>query len=506
MGNGRPPDGWATIQAPGWLGGGDPKKWFKEAGFRTRAQDSVFHVKTDESYRRVEPNLVRVEHLYATGQFDTLDTLASRSERVEVALDDPRIRTEIDRLVAEESPDLTRGLYRQQALLSPAGCSVAQLPQMARDTIRDLEESRFADRHGRPFNQVGMFLVTAQLPLLFRTKFPSVILRIANDPSLQAGDTRGLQELMDRRQVVFAAGEGFSQGVNLMDVYVAPLLGSTSPSIWGIASARTFGMLVTTLGRGVSGTMPSPGHALELIAPSAAAETGPKPVPTHVLVNQSAALEWWVWGLNKMFGVLTDYSNFTDKAGMYVPARHLSDLATVDQLFRRISAILVQHGQVDSRLALLFTCVDTLEALNGKNHLVMFSASHARKTLNRLEATLPLQAQATLLPVARRAVAALERVQDGFFLAAQNGQPHVLLDDRPVLLEEAAAKYLYHLRNATHGHGGAGKKQQSEYATLLANHTGTIPTDLPGLAMLYLIDFLAHPDRLKSVLTSPKRR
>jgi hypothetical protein len=103
-------------------------------------------------------------------------------------------------------------------------------------------------------------------------------------------------------------------------------------------------------------------------------------------------------------------------------------------------------------------------------------------------------------PGARAAVAALAKLQDGFFLR-RNSADTIRLPDRngreqEVSLERATAEYLLGLRNSTHGFGGRFEDAGRRVDTLLAAHTGELPDDLALLAYLYLLDLLADPDPL----------
>ena len=109
---------------------------------------------------------------------------------------------------------------------------------------------------------------------------------------------------------------------------------------------------------------------------------------------------------------------------------------------------------------------------------------------------------AVLLPAADRAVAALEAVQDGFFLRRQVGAAKVEYTDKDGTLQsldpvDAAAEYIRVLRNATHGHGTNREDRKLSTDALLAHHNGVIPTDLPLLPYLYLLELLSKPEMLR---------
>ena len=86
-------------------------------------------------------------------------------------------------------------------------------------------------------------------------------------------------------------------------------------------------------------------------------------IPSLSLNASSNASSWWVGRLNDIFSVLADPAIFTDRRGIYVPAKHLHALLTVEQLFRRVFSIQANYRDSNARRTLLFTVPDTLERL-----------------------------------------------------------------------------------------------------------------------------------------------
>jgi hypothetical protein len=68
---------------------------------------------------------------------------------------------------------------------------------------------------------------------------------------------------------------------------------------------------------------------------------------------------------------------------------------------------------------------------------------------------------------------------------------------RSLSVEEAVARYLKLLRDATHGHGSDKESSKATTDALLAHHDGHIPHDIGLLGYLYLLDLLMHPDRVR---------
>lgn len=86
-----------------------------------------------------------------------------------------------------------------------------------------------------------------------------------------------------------------------------------------------------------------------------------------------------------------------------------------------MSSIQTVHRDTNARRVLLFSVLDTLERLTGRKIETLCSPSFARTRLTALIAELTPEACALLLPAAERAVAALQTVQDGFYLRQQLG-------------------------------------------------------------------------------------
>ncbi len=110
-----------------------------------------------------------------------------------------------------------------------------------------------------------------------------------------------------------------------------------------------------------------------------------------------------------------------------------------------------------------------------------------------------------LLPAAERAVTALRKVQDGFYLARQFGRDEIDVVNSGAAtgklnLEDAPSEYLEMLRNATHGFGSNNSRRVGLTNTLLAHHDGDVPHDIGFLGYLYLLDLMSQPEVLRGAL------
>jgi len=342
-------------------------------------------------------------------------------------------------------------------------------------------------------------LVRRAPALVHRGKFTSMLLQAEHDPRARAGDTEHLRAAIRSGELAFNASTGLYDGILVGDAFLGPLLGALTPYIWAFAAHRALGAIVYSLGRPLSGTPGRPTELLHLLPSQGARDTTALPViPPGA---PAAALDWWTARLNAMFGVLTDPAIFTDRAGTYLPGKHLQALLTVEQLFRRVSSIQTVHRDANARRVLLFSVLDTLERLTGRAIHVLCSLRIARQRLEAVTDSVPSGAATILLPAATRAVDALRDTQDGLFLRRHLGSDDIevpapgegtqMLDP-----DTAVAEYIKVLRNATHGHGSTKGGRGPLTTALLAHHSGNIPHDLALLGYLYLLDVLVHPQEL----------
>jgi hypothetical protein len=111
------------------------------------------------------------------------------------------------------------------------------------------------------------------------------------------------------------------------------------------------------------------------------------------------------------------------------------------------------------------------------------------------------EAAEILLPGAQRALDALEKLQEGFFISRHSGKQVVEWTDPKngpdrLSMNDAAAHYIKVLRNSTHGHGSKRRDQVARTNALLVHHDGHVPHDLALLGYLYLLDILSRTDLL----------
>ncbi len=201
-----------------------------------------------------------------------------------------------------------------------------------------------------------------------------------------------------------------------------------SPWVWAFAVSRSAGSYVHTLGTAELGTTPGPAELLQTM-PVRPASAG-VPRPDLGTAGSSKAVTWWAERLDALFAIITDPAVFVDAAGEYEPARHLEAQLSIEQVFRRVGSILFAHRDRDARLVSMLTVLDTItdSLRTDRPFTYMCRPNLARKACDRLRRRFSTSPAAQiLLPAADRAVAALDELASGFFIANQHGNNRIEL-------------------------------------------------------------------------------
>lgn len=476
---------------PEWLGGNDPKGYLAAAGYSLSSDRDGDYVQTCESYFELRPSLIWVRTIPTKGSRPTWDELAA-----------------LPTLAINEPPYFAGALARlESAAKSGALVDLVEFYQVALATspsaeLPALAEQLFTQLAGRaPGASQGVYIVEPSKALRYRWGLPQLALRLEQSDDVSWAK---LREILAGGERPFASSVGLNRGASLFDVYLGPMLGAASPALWSISFAGGEWQLLFTLGKFVAGTLNRSAELLQQLP--IYGSSAPPRLPKITEGDGSHALQWWVEHLNLMFGVLTDMAVFSDEDGNYLPAKHLNAQLTIDQLFTRTTSLLAAHRDADAQRALMFNVLDSLQTVRGPELKKMFTHSHAVEKLESLRKKLPAQAAEVLLPGAQRAVEALKLLQDGFFIARQDGADEVVLSGGPMKFEAAAAEYLTVLRNATHSFGSNRRSRVASTEGLLAHHNGKVPPEISLLAYLYLLDLLANPEQLRSKLAAAARR
>lgn len=488
----------ATVTVPSWVWGNNPAQFLREAELRAVPlgnDTDRWRVHTTERYSS-RPSLVlvdtmsepdhirrRIGQLVATQAFSNgleidIDHRWNRAKQAEHIRDRPALMTEL-------------------LSLSQIRTQIASEDSLA-STVVEVQEV-LASQLG---TTVRVHVVRRTPEVLHRSYLPGLLLRQVHDPQARVGNIGAIRQANVEGKLVFSSSRRMLDGIALFDAYLNPMLAALTPGVWAFSAQRSFGTIIYTLGQPIRGTLGDSAEPLQMLAPPGGLHS--LPVPTLSTEASTATIDWWARRLNDLFGVITDPAVFTDTAGEYSPAKHLQGLLTVEQLFRRVHSILTSHRDAHARRVLLFSTIDALKALTGRDLVKHCTLDFARQTLDKLREGMPEPVGEVLLPAAQRAVSALQDLQNGFFLGHDASGNHVTLtsaDGNPNQMNvgQATAHYLDVLRNATHGFGTT-KGNVERTNALLVHHDGNISTDLALLAYLYLLDVLTDMDRIRKTL------
>lgn len=505
---GTDPPRTVRLDLPDWLWGRSVADFLRSAGLRVGSSDagSGQVVETVERQGQGRPGLVGCEDLAGDGlpeRYDRLDAAEADAPTVP----DPaagrldEVALAVERLAERGSKDGLSSLFVMHQLQIGAVPS-SQATEAVRAALDDTAGIRFADGE-QAFQHAAVHLVRRQPEVMHRAQLPAVLLRLQHDPAMRDGDLAAVNDTLARGELVFAASGGLSEGLVLLDAYLAPVLGALTPFVWAVPAARSSGTVVISLGHALAGASGDAAEPLQLL-PSRGPNQ-PRDAPELPLGAASAALKWWCRRLDRMVSTLTDPAVHAGPNDAYMPEKHLHALLSVEQLFRRVGSIQRADRDSDARQVLLFTVLDTLERLNGRSLVDMCALPFAEKARERVARSMPAAAASILMPAADRAVSALRELQGGFYLPQQLGTDRVEYSDADGVraslpLDQGAAEYMRLLRNATHGHGSNRRERKALTNTLLVQHDGRVPHDLPLLGYLYLLELLAVPPMLRRTL------
>lgn len=467
----------------------------------------MWSIQTEESYYRRQADLVG-----SIAISRSLPANARNSQLLQkLVAAEPALTNLYDnrqQYITETRERLTTRIEQSSSFAAMATLWQLDMVTAAPEDVLGLIESieiaigQITDESGqRVFPNCAVQLMYRSPSLPHRAKLPAVLLRISQDDRLRQGDPTDLQRRVAEGELIFSASMGLSDGIMLLDAYVAPLLGALSPHLWAFSTARGMGTTIFSIGRLLRGVPSEPSDLLDTIPH----QSGSNNPPRTALTPQAgpAAVAWWSAQLNQMFGWLSDPAVFVDLESNYRPSAHLQYILTIEQLFRRVGAIQRSFNDPVSSRTMLFSVLDSIgDRLTGQGIDRMSTPKIAHSTLDNLRRVIPEDAQPVLLPAAERAVEAVERLKDGFFLRQGEGAGlqinNIVGSTTHKTLDEAVSMYVKLLRNATHGFGGkASDRWQEQTDALLVHHNGSIPNDLSLLSYLYLLDILARPQDLR---------
>lgn len=480
---------WAEVTLPPWPYGGnldglaDAAEWQWD---RVGGRSDVARIRLRERAAGREARLLQVNRLADARNVDAAGAyarLVPLRRHANVQRVDPRIvAAELQRLREQHPNDV--GAWLSAVQLAVMGAPTAAAAEAVQQALRDnlLPNLQQASAH----------LVHVDDALPFRGAMLRALLYLGSEGSQPPQQARD--------QITFRSATGLTGDLNLgLHAYLAPLFLSCAPWVWGFTAARAGGVVVFVFGEPIAGRRGESAEPLQLFAPIGS-RGGPRPAPSIGRQEQVAALGWWVRQLDRLFTEVLDPANHAPDGVLDVQRAFAVHLST-EQLFRAVQSLSVHDRDPVARRTLMFDALDTLQGLTGTSFDTRCGLGHAQSVLDDLRDVLPADVAAVLLPRAERAVAALRHLQHGFFLPSRVSGASIQLPlraglEQPVPLASAAAQWLRVLRNAGHGFVSKPAKKARDDVLLMA-HDRTVPADLPDLAYLYLLELLAHPEKLR---------
>lgn len=488
------------VSLPEWLYAGDTKSFMRAIGWDAVAtsDSSKWQVALEEKVASGRSMLTLSEILAPDDPVDIAEhpILLEAATRTIARSTDflSRIETEISRIgpIGDISSlqDLTRMIYISDlTMLISAGPAFGDVTNELMNRIR------------KEFPRSALYFIRVDSALSLRTTILRVLMRMENEPS-----TFKIPPLAG------SGGLAFEGGIDLTDdlamglrAFLDPLLLSLSPFAWGHRHLCDAGVLVVSFGTAVAIRSGEPNEPLNFFGRGAeTSTTAPPPVSAEAI---HSALAWWVEKLSSLLSSATDPCQFDAGDGSYDVARHQEALFTLNQAFRAIQSISIQHRDGFARQTLLFSALDSLESLYKVKLDNLVEAPFAERVLDNLRKQLPKESLPVLLPRAEGAVDALKEMRNSFGSGGRVSGSGVRVPnsdrgngetaERTLNFDRAVAQYLRVRRNATHGFGGRKHKYEIRDRILLSSHSGRVPPKVADLSYLYGLNLLATGQETK---------
>lgn len=366
-----------------------------------------------------------------------------------------------------------------------------------RPVLTSAKDAEFPDRLRQAFTELAAEDADASLWAVTKTRRLGWRLAIVR-ALFGAQETPELLTRRDEDLEGFPAAKGLMAGLSFgYDSFVEIALLPVSPWLLGWNVPRVGGIAVELFGAPRLAAQPS-AQMLDLFRPPAWPASRRMTAPMKPELHSSeigAWFRWWIERLDQLLGILSDPARFPGPDGHYLARDHLAIWLSVVRLFLTVHAILARPFESFERMVLLFSAFDLLDGLR-LGGVELGDPRQARKALAEIAAALPSDAARVVLPRCERAVEALDEVRSGFFVKERIKDGTLGLGaGKTIGLDRATAQWLRLTRNSHHGFGQIARDKPDAVA-LLAAHDGTVPPDLPDLALLYLLRLLVQPRRL----------
>ncbi|WP_139244505.1 hypothetical protein [Arthrobacter alpinus] len=305
----------------------------------------------------------------------------------------------------------------------------------------------------------------------------------------------------DQAGLIFQTASHLTSDTTLgLSSYLDCMGSSLSPYVWAFTVGRPGAVVLFVFGKALTGQYDLPRDVIQLLAPSMhlKQERGSDNRPQIESKVYEQAANWWVRQLDILFSVATEPANYVHE-GAYDPMMAVQKLLTLEQTFRDCQSIATNTRDQHAKISLAFQALTRMEGLVSHWNLnKMLSLTEAQELLEAVKKEIPEQIHTVYLPRAEKALAALQFIQKGFFLADRHGEENVTLprkngDDESVPRAKASKEWLLLYRNSLHGFD---QKSTARQAALLAAHNGQIPGEIADLAWLHLLAIMANPKLL----------
>jgi len=316
------------------------------------------------------------------------------------------------------------------------------------------------------------------------SKLPQIFLRLRHNTAAEViADAKAKPE-----DLAFNSSGALLEGSIFGGLYFAPLLGSMSPSMWGIGAPRIGQVIIYTFGKVIGGNglgaRRDQRDSLQILThhtPSHEFDTNSLDQTTLHKAAFSEAVDWWAGRINKTLLDIYSPTTYIDGNEFYLPAVHQRWMLNFEQLLSRISAIVRHPLDQAAQLMLMFPAMDILgdsfAASGGIAQLML--PSRIRKAIEEIEEHVPDRIKPLIMAPTYRALEAADQVADEFLVPSPN----------PDATTESRLRHLWNARrNTTHGFNAN--------AEILAEHSGRLPADIVLVPMVYLLDIVTDRQRL----------
>ncbi len=260
----------AVLRRPPWLWGGDLSAFASAAGWVIEPLPSGDQWRVRLAERATAPGTRRLRVNRLADRANASNPAAYTRLRAlprdvdpSATLSSQDIRQEVDRLTRERPGDV--GAWLSSVSLQALSASPDELEAVARGALQQglLPTLRRAELYLLEHDSVVSFRDTALRGLLFITEHP---------------EAATVQPTQRTDGITFASATELTGDLKLgMQAYLAPLLLSCAPWVWGISVGRPGGVLIFTFGQAIPGRRGESAEPLHLFTPRNSRSSAPPP-------------------------------------------------------------------------------------------------------------------------------------------------------------------------------------------------------------------------------------